>query len=132
MQRKAAQRDEELRAHWRDEVLPGYRSDQLIFIDESASNEYTVLRKFGWSPKGKRACVTVPLVRSKRWSVLPAYSSEGFLTWDTFQGSYDTNLFNTFVESQLLPICNRFPEPRSVIVMDNASIHRSPVPPDSF
>jgi hypothetical protein len=125
MQRKAAQRDQELRARWRDEVLPGYSSDQLVFIDESATNEYTALRKYGWSPKSKRACTTVALVRSKRWSVVPAYSSEGFLTWDVFQGSYDTELFNTFIEQQLLPICNEFPGPRSVIVMDNASIHRS-------
>jgi transposase len=41
-----------------------------------------------------------------------------------FQGSTDSVVFETFIE-QLLPYCGKWPEPRSVLVMDNASFHRS-------
>jgi transposase len=39
-----------------------------------------------------------------------------------FQGSTDAAVFEDFIE-QLLPYCNRWPEPKSVLVMDNASFH---------
>jgi DDE superfamily endonuclease len=126
MQRQATQRNAELRAHWKVK-LADWDADQLLFIDESAANEFTAHRRYGWSPKGTRAAWSVPLVRSKRWSVLPAYSSTGFLTWDIYQGSYTTELFNAFIEHQILPICTPWPGPRSIIVMDNASIHGSTV-----
>lgn len=41
-----------------------------------------------------------------------------------FQGSTDTTLFGDFIE-QLLHHCSRWPEPKSVLVIDNASIHYS-------
>jgi hypothetical protein len=36
-------------------------------------------------------------------------------------------LFNSFIEQHVLPLCNQYPGPRSIIVMDNAQIHRSQV-----
>jgi transposase len=41
-----------------------------------------------------------------------------------YQGSTDSALFKDFIE-QLLYYCGRWPEPRSVLVIDNASIHHS-------
>ena len=41
-----------------------------------------------------------------------------------FQGSTDSDVFEDFIE-QLLPHCGRWPEPESVLVMDNASFHRT-------
>jgi transposase len=41
-----------------------------------------------------------------------------------FQGTTNSALFEEFIE-QLLPLCRRWPEPRSVLIMDNASIHYS-------
>ena len=41
-----------------------------------------------------------------------------------FQGSTDATIFEDFTE-QLLHHCGRWPEPRSVLVMDNASFHYS-------
>ena len=39
-----------------------------------------------------------------------------------FKGSTDAALFESFIE-QLLQHCGRWPEPKSVLVMDNASFH---------
>jgi transposase len=41
-----------------------------------------------------------------------------------YQGSTDAAVFEDFIE-QLLHHCGRFPAPKSVLVMDNASYHRS-------
>src|SRR5438552_11222392 len=51
-----------------------YMPNQLIFIDESATNERTSHRKYGWSPKGVRPHENIPFERSERWSILPAYT----------------------------------------------------------
>ena len=41
-----------------------------------------------------------------------------------FKGPTDAALFESFIE-QLLQHCGRWPEPKSVLVMDNASFHHS-------
>ena len=82
-------------------------------------------RKYGWAPIGIPCKESRPAKRSKRWSILPAYSLNGYIAWDIVHGSYNTILFNTFVENHVLPLCNPYPGRRSIIVMDNASIHRS-------
>ena len=41
-----------------------------------------------------------------------------------FQGSTDASVFEDFIE-ELLQHCGQWPEPKSVIVMDNASFHHS-------
>jgi transposase len=40
------------------------------------------------------------------------------------RGSTDGAVFEEFIE-QLLPFCGRWPEPKSVLVMDNASFHHT-------
>jgi len=41
-----------------------------------------------------------------------------------YEGSTDTEIFENFIE-ELLPYCGRWPAPKSVLIMDNASFHRS-------
>lgn len=41
-----------------------------------------------------------------------------------FRGSTDAGIFEDFLD-QLLQNCERWPEPKSVLVMDNASFHHS-------
>ena len=101
-----------------------YSVDQIVCLDESAANERTKDRKYGWSPKGKPCRVRTPGRRSKRWSILPALGINGFLHFEVYHGSYNTDRFNDFVE-RLLEKMNPFPLPRSVLVLDNARIHHS-------
>lgn len=54
-------------------------------------------------------------------------SVNGYLECCVYEGAVNANTYYAFVEENLLPHCNAFPGPRSIIVMDNASIHRSPV-----
>lgn len=41
-----------------------------------------------------------------------------------FEGSTDSKRFEEFLE-RLLPYCGKWPEPKSVLIVDNASIHHS-------
>src|SRR5437667_12295819 len=51
MQRRAAERNQMLRDEWILK-LAGWDASQLLFLDESAANERTMDRKYGWAPIG--------------------------------------------------------------------------------
>jgi len=118
----AAQRNDELRNQWLYE-LQDFTAEQLVFVDESGSDERTGDRQFGWSDRGARAAVSRYLASRERVSVLPAYTIEGYITAKTFYGTCTGEIFEDFIIDQLLPLCNPYPGPRSIIVMDNASVH---------
>ena len=126
MQIHSVQRNPELRHEWMCK-LASYTADQLVFVDESAANERTGHRKCGWSPVGIRPHKYRCLECSKRWSILPAYTVDGFVIWKIEHGSFTQQLFEDFIEFTLLPICNPFSGSWSIIVMDNTSIHHSEV-----
>lgn len=58
-----------------------FTHDMLVFLDESAANEHTAHRKRGWAACGIKPSVYRPLKRSKRRSILPAYTSSGILAY---------------------------------------------------
>ena len=60
-----------------------------------------------------------------RYSILPAMSLDGILHLAIQDQPFTAVEFNSFVEA-LLGNMNPFPQPNSVIIMDNASIHKSP------
>jgi transposase len=47
---------------------------------------------------------------------------DGVIFSQIFQGTTDGEVFERFIE-QLLPLCGRWPEPKSVLVIDNVSFH---------
>ncbi|KAH7917785.1 hypothetical protein BV22DRAFT_1025768, partial [Leucogyrophana mollusca] len=60
-----------------------------------------------------------------RYSLLPALSLNGILHASIVEGSFTTARFREFIEG-LLPRMQPFPAPNSVIIMDNARIHKDP------
>ncbi|OCK96705.1 uncharacterized protein K441DRAFT_550429, partial [Cenococcum geophilum 1.58] len=62
-----------LRDNWIIRICD-YRRDQFVFINELAYNKKTIDRKYGWVPINKPAEEMSELKRSKRWSLLPAYT----------------------------------------------------------
>ena len=103
--------------------ISNYTYDQLIYLDESRANEHTCLRKRGWSPFGIIPEVVRPVKRSERWSILPAYCVDGILASHVYHGGINAARFEWFLENEVLPRCNPFPGPKSVIVLDNCSSH---------
>ena len=125
VQARAQERSEPLRAKWQG-IAVIYDEDQLVFLDKSASNERTGDRRQGWSPIGVECRISRPLKRSERWSILLALTIDGYIEWVIIQGSITADLYLEFVVERVLPYCTPYPGPRSVLVMDNASIHKDP------
>lgn len=61
--------------------------------------------------------------RSERWSLLPAMTVDGYLTHRMFQGAITAEFMVEFLQQDVLPRCT---PGYHVLLMDNASIHRSP------
>ncbi|KAF9256105.1 hypothetical protein L218DRAFT_882561 [Marasmius fiardii PR-910] len=76
-----------------------------------------------WAPIGGRAHKRNFFVRGTKYSILPAISLDGILHLNVIEQSYTAEAFNAFIEI-LLTRMNLFPEKNSVIVMDNAVIHK--------
>lgn len=104
--------------------ISSLRSYQLVYVDESGCDKRIGFRRTGWSPMGVTPAQITQFHRGQRYQILPAYSQDGILLSRVFQGTTDSSTFEDFIK-QLLHHCGEFPEPNSVLVMDNASFHRS-------
>jgi transposase len=65
------------------------------------------------------------LARRNRISVLSAYTVDGYIASRTFKGTCTGEIFENFIIDELFPLCNPYPGPRSVIIMDNASVYHA-------
>jgi transposase len=101
-----------------------FRSYQLVFIDESGCDKRIGTRRTGWSPVGTTPVQVTRFHRDKRRQILAAYTQEGIMLSRVYQGGTDSALFEDFIQ-QLLEHCGTGSEQRSVLVMDNGSIHRT-------
>ena len=125
--RKKAERmgpqSEVLRTSWRVDMLQ-FTVNQLVFIDESLFKLQTGWRVMAYAPIGHPARWCDDIRRGRTHAVLPAYTIDGYLPCTGYrQGYYDLNAFMEWVVNHLLPHCNAFPGPRSVICLDNCSTH---------
>lgn len=59
-----------------------------------------------------------------RYSILPALSLNGIIALEVIQKPFTAATFQNFIEG-LLDQMNPWPRRNSVIIMDNASIHKS-------
>jgi hypothetical protein len=76
--------------------------------------------------EGMRRIETPTMVLTlHRYSVLPAISMDGMLAVDITEGSFTAIKFGQFIDG-LLSQMNQYPAPNSIIVMDNARIHKNP------
>ena len=117
--------DPGLRAVWLYKISQFYEANQLVVVDESAANERSKDRRWGWSERGV-PCRANQSSRATRWSILPAIGINGYLEYEIFHGSFNSERFENFIKRLLLKM-NRFPLPRSVLVMDNVATHHSPL-----
>ncbi|KAF2177471.1 hypothetical protein K469DRAFT_807677, partial [Zopfia rhizophila CBS 207.26] len=123
-QRRAAERDNELRVAWQARLVT-WEVYMLVFVDESGANERTGYRRYGWAPVGVSAVNILPIKRSERWSILPALTIKGWIDCLIIQGSITAEIFEAWLEFKVLSQCTPWPGPRLVLIMDNTSIHKS-------
>lgn len=102
-----------------------YDPSMLIWLDETGCDGRNTIRKYGYSLRGMPLSDHRLLVRGVRYSAIPIMSMEGIHDVYITEGTVDGVQFSEFVRSSLLPILMPFNSinPRSVVIMDNASIH---------
>ena len=86
--------------------MSAFRSNHLVFVDESGCDKRTGFRRTGWSPIGITPVQIAKFQREQRYQILPAYIQDGVILARVFQGSTDGTVFEDFIE-QLLPLCGR-------------------------
>ena len=102
LQKAALERNELVRAHYLAIIGDHFTQNQLIFLDESAKDERSLSRLYGYSPRNTPAQKKVVFVRGKRYTILPAITMEGFVAVDIFEGSCDKKKFVDFVLGQVV------------------------------
>jgi transposase len=122
-QNVARERNPDLRDEYVHEIS-SLRPDQLVFIDETGLDKSIGIRRKGWAPRGKTPRQIKRFHRGRRFQILPAYTKDGVIHFRVYEGSTDTRIFEDFIE-ELLPYCGKWPNPRSILIMDNASFHHS-------
>jgi hypothetical protein len=104
-------------------IATHYRPEQLVFADESHFNRLTLRRPYAWALRGQRASKYELFHRGNKYSILPALSLDGILHLEVVENAVTGGVFRNFIEG-LLPQMNEWPLPHSVLVVDNAAIHK--------
>ena len=59
--------------------------------------------------------------------MLPAFTIDEYMTCSIFREAVNAEIFEEFIEFNVLSYCNSFLDSKSVIVMNNAEIHISEI-----
>jgi hypothetical protein len=57
--------------------------------------------------------------------MLAAYTIDRYIKALVFNGICNGDIFKGFIIDQVLPLYNPYPNPQSIIILDNASVHYS-------
>ena len=120
----ALQRSDVKRAEFIGEMMQ-FNTDMFVFVDETGSDRRNSIRKFGYGLKGIPPVSYNLRVSGKRISAIGVLSTRGMEDAYITEGSVNGETFLEFVCRSLIPILLPFDgdNPRSIVVMDNASIH---------
>ena len=141
---KATQRDCLLRDRFRRDLV--FFSDPALFcwVDETHKDRNASRRRRAWGPRGEDNCVSRFFAGAGTdvlYSLLAAADINGFVTsaceivekaqgsdMDSTHGTVDADRFVDWVENYLCPTLGSYTqlEPRSVVVMDNCTLHHDP------
>ncbi|KAJ6437639.1 protein kinase [Purpureocillium lavendulum] len=125
IRRVAMQQDTDLHDLFLHKIhLQQVKSYHMTFVDESGSDKREGHRRWGWADEDVTPVQRQEFSRGRRFQVLPAYTQDGILLSRIYPESTNSAIFEDFIE-QLIQHCGRFPEPRSALIWDNASWHRT-------
>lgn len=102
------------------EQIASYPKAARVYVDESGIDSY-MHRSWGWSRRGQIVVGEISGKRFARESFIAAQCDSKTLAPLCFQGTCNTKLFDLWLEQFLVPVLL----PGQVIVMDNASFHKS-------
>jgi hypothetical protein len=84
-----------------------------------------MVRLYGRSPRGTRACASAPFGHWTRVTVLGALGAEGIVGAMSVEAATSATVFHAYLDEVLLPELRRT-KPDAVLVMDNLPAHKAP------
>ncbi len=115
----ATERDDTLRAQWREENAP-LDADRLVVVDET-STSIALTRRYAWAPSDERATGSVPRNHGTPTTLVCALTPDGLGPAMTLAGAVDTEAFYVYVRDFLCPSLS----PGQVVMLDNLSAHKA-------
>jgi transposase len=114
------------REAWRTgaQGVGGVSPERLVFLDECGALT-NMVRLHGRSPRGTRACGSVPCGRWERLTVLGALGHGGIVGAMSVEAATSGAVFHAYLDQVLLPALRRS-RPEAVLVMDNLAAHKAP------
>lgn len=97
----AAERSPIIRSHFKLR-MGHYDAEQLIALDETHCDEKTVARRRGRSLSGTRAISSEVFIRGRRYSLLPALTTQGIIAATVVEGSVTRRLYLKFLREQVV------------------------------
>ena len=97
-----------------------YQDDDRVYVDEAGVND-TLDYEYGWCAASDRFYDLKLGHRTQRISMIAGWCNRTVLAPLTFEGYCNTALVEAWVEQVLVPVL----KPGQVVVMDNASFHKS-------
>jgi transposase len=106
-------------------VTSNFSPTQLVFVDETSVQGKALRRKYGWCFQGAPAFADVNNAPHGEDTAcaIAAIDYSGVFSISTFEKTLGSDEFLQVLCSEILPGMNSFPNPRSVLVMDNARTH---------
>ena len=84
-------------------------------------------RSIAYAPIGDPTRYYINIKRGNTVSVLPIYTTTGYLPYTGIKkGYYSKEDILDWLIDRLLPLYNEYPRERSIIVLDNVSVHVDP------
>lgn len=96
--------------------------NQLVFLDE-ATNSRNSLRRYKSRAPAKTQPLGSNVIPSSRVNIIAAITILGIFEFNLITGTVDTSDIGYFLVNHVFPNMNPYPEPNSILIMDNARVH---------
>lgn len=74
-----------------------FKPSQMVFVDEAGDDRELAIPKKGYAPKGVTPVQVKPFHRGKRVSFFPAYTIDGVIYSQVYEGNTDLEVFESFL-----------------------------------
>ena len=100
--RAAAEHNEDLWEEWKQDVNAHFTASQMIFIDETSKDDWTIYWHYGCLITGSHAMISANFVWGEWYSIVTALSLDGYEAVDIVLGSADGEGFMDFIVNDMV------------------------------
>ena len=80
-----------------------YKTEMLVFLDETGCDRRDSMRQYGYSLRGKLLVSHKLLIRGERISAIAFMSVNGMLDCKTYKHTVNGDTFHEFLQASVLP-----------------------------